>query len=234
MTVIKNKTAYRFFCECIRPLIVEKYPKLRKSEILAKIRAEWKIVKVDKKKAKQYVDMANEDKKRYQAELKFQSENPTKVKIQPKKNKTAYIYFCQTAKPLVQKKYSELTKSEIVKMVISLWTKIKTDKIKLQKYVDMANADKERYLNEMKKYNETEPDKDKTRESDKDIPKTEEDDKDKTESVKSDDVIPKKKPFFRIFPVITSVKTCKDEENYYYFKRNEIEFFVRKCYREFV
>ena len=211
MTVIKNKTAYSFFCEHTRPFMVKNHPKLAKSEILAKIRANWKIVKIDKKKVQQYVDMAIEDKARYLAEMKSYNQNDI-----PKKNKTAYVFFCQAIKPVIKEKRSQLSKSEIVKLAIRLWKKIKMNKIKLQKYIDMATEDKARYIEEMKIYNESK------------MPINE-----SPSSPPPHVNALQEKSFFRIIPFYGSISD-RDEENYYYFTKNASIFCVRKCYQEFV
>jgi len=74
----------------------------------------------------------------------------------PKKNKSAYIYFCADKREEVKKTLGENYKpKDVIKELGKLWkeSNVNVDSKKnLVKYYSMARKDKERYLNEMEEY----------------------------------------------------------------------------------
>jgi hypothetical protein len=70
---------------------------------------------------------------------------------QPKRGKTAYIFYTQEARPKVKKENPDMTFGEISRLVSEQWKNMsKEDKAP---YEEKAAHDKERYEREMKKYN---------------------------------------------------------------------------------
>lgn len=65
----KAKTAYMFFCEHERKIVIKEKPELGAKDILVELGARWKNLKEnDSKKIKSYEAMAEKDKKRFQNE----------------------------------------------------------------------------------------------------------------------------------------------------------------------
>ena len=67
----------------------------------------------------------------------------------PKKNKSAYLYFCEAERENVKRKHPELSNKEIITKLGELWSKIKNDEKKIKVFKDLALEDKERYNQEM-------------------------------------------------------------------------------------
>jgi hypothetical protein len=62
------RSAYMFYCEKRRDVIKKKNPELKGKEITSKLSEEWKKIK-DTDKAKKYLDMVEDDKKRHSKEM---------------------------------------------------------------------------------------------------------------------------------------------------------------------
>jgi hypothetical protein len=150
--VVKNKSAYNIFYNEEKLIVTEEYPDLKPMEIAEIVRENWRSVKNDKDLLKKYTNLAEIDKKRYEMEVE-EEKKLVNMPI-PKKYTNSYVFFCQSAKPLLTKKYPTLAKSEIMEKVRELWRETKNDKIKLKKYIEMATHDKKRYEDELKIYNE--------------------------------------------------------------------------------
>lgn len=83
----------------------------------------------------------------------------TKDKDAPKKNKSAYMFFCDYERIVIKEELPDLKNKEVLVELGSRWSKLKEenqDKMKI--YEDMASKDKERYLLE-KSDNENKPKK---------------------------------------------------------------------------
>ena len=71
----------------------------------------------------------------------------------PKRNKTSYMYFTEAMRPKIKSRYPDDTLGEVSKRLGKLWNNLKSkDK---QKYEDMAQQDKKRYLKDVDKYKNT-------------------------------------------------------------------------------
>jgi hypothetical protein len=65
----KAKTAYMFFCEHERKVVVKEKPELGAKDVLVELGARWqKLKESDPKKIKTYEAMAEKDKKRYESD----------------------------------------------------------------------------------------------------------------------------------------------------------------------
>lgn len=73
-----------------------------------------------------------------------------KDKDAPKRGKTAYIFFTQEKRDEVKAQNPNIGFTEISTVIAGMWNKL-TDAQK-KKYNDMAARDKERYTQEMQKY----------------------------------------------------------------------------------
>ena len=86
--------------------------------------------------------------------------DPLKIKAmkdpnKPKRPTSGYLYFCQDARPNVMKKMSKTNKKivlgDIAKALGKKWKALTLDKRKV--YDEKSKKDKERYEEEMEKYN---------------------------------------------------------------------------------
>lgn len=74
----------------------------------------------------------------------------------PKRGKTGFMYFCDEYRPGLmdaeRKQNKKINLGEIAKALGASWKKL--SKKKLEKYVKLAEKDKERYEKEISEYNE--------------------------------------------------------------------------------
>ena len=144
----------------------------------------------DKKKVKEYEAMAADDKKRYDDEMSGY-ERPSDEELEqmaaekkagrkssgkkgsskskrdpnkPKKNKSAYLFFCQDKREAVKESLGEDAKNtDVVKRLGELWNELKEEskndeelKEHLDAYLEQAAEDKKRYDDEMANYEPSE------------------------------------------------------------------------------
>ena len=74
----------------------------------------------------------------------------------PKRPTSAYLYFCEEARPKIMKKMKgkknkKVNLGDIAKQLGSMWKSLSENDKK--PYVEKSLVDKERYLDEMEKYN---------------------------------------------------------------------------------
>jgi len=109
---------YLFFCQQIRPKIIEEQPKLSIKEVTCELGRRWQIFKINQDvdpKLKQFIKQAfAEDKLRYDEEKKNMI--PKKEKRNPK---SVYLFFCEQER----KKESKITMKELG----IRWGKVKDD-----------------------------------------------------------------------------------------------------------
>ena len=199
----RPKSAYIFFCQDKRPEVREQNPEMKATEVTKELGAMWNEIK-ETDDALDYFNLAKEDKVRYNQELENtpvvtseddEQEKPKKKKKNkkdgPKKAKSAYIFFCQENRAEVKEKNDELNPKEITSELGRLWNLIKGTN-KAQKYIDMAEEDKERYKNESNNEETKEEPKEKKKPK-KQLPKKKEDKEDKEEKK------PKKMTAYNLF-----------------------------------
>ena len=163
-----SKNSYIFFCNDVRSDVKEENPELKATEITKKMGEMWREMS-DKKKIK-YQKMADEDKTRYAEEMssyepkegfKNPKEKSKKAKkaesTVPKRGRSAYIFFCGEKREEVKQKNPKISNTEILSEMGKMW-KVLNDK-KKKPYVEMAEADKKRYEEEMKNYVPSEEEK---------------------------------------------------------------------------
>ena len=68
----------------------------------------------------------------------------------PKKAKSAYLFFYEAKRPDIVQKNPGMKATDITRIIGAEWTKIKDSPSDTQKYVELADADKARYMNELK------------------------------------------------------------------------------------
>lgn len=156
----RSKSAYIIFCEKNRESIQKELGNSVKiTEITRILGSKWRELNNDPKRTKElqnFKDFASKDKERYLEEMKiYHPTNKTK-KEGPKRAKTAYLYFCQANRELVNKELTEkLSKKpnakEIIKELGNRWNLIK-DTEKSKEYFELWEKDKIRYNNEKESY----------------------------------------------------------------------------------
>ena len=158
----KGKSAYMFFCADERIKLKEEQPEIPPKEVLVELGARWKIFKdKDSEGVKEYEKMAAEDKERYEEEKKnyvpaLQEENQDdkkktkkkKAEGEPKKGKSAYIFFCADERPIIKEEHPDMHAKEILAELGGRWKKL-SDK---EQYNKLAAEDKKRYEEDMKNY----------------------------------------------------------------------------------
>jgi len=103
----------------------------------------------------------------------------------PKKNKSAYLFFCEEMRPILKKKYPEFENKDILRNLGLEWEKIKNTK-KFFKYQKFADNDKERYVKELQNYEKQNYEESDKEESDKEESDKEESDKEESDKEESD------------------------------------------------
>jgi hypothetical protein len=86
----------------------------------------------------------------------FNKENKKKDPLKPKRVKSSYLIFCDSERKVIKNENPTLSTKDITCELGRRWKIIKTDKKKYKKYEELAKKDKERYMNEMKKYKPSE------------------------------------------------------------------------------
>ena len=107
---------------------------------------EQKRVKVTKKNKE--VEKVEKKAEKAGKKAKKAAKDPNK----PKQATTSYMAFCVENRPQVVLENPDFKQTEIVKRLSEMWTDVKLDNDKLKKYVDIAEADKERFKEEMEAY----------------------------------------------------------------------------------
>ncbi|NBO22178.1 hypothetical protein EBU94_02395 [bacterium] len=189
----KGKTAYLFFCSAERGNMKKKYPDLTNKEITKKLGEKWTSIKDDKDKIKIYKDMAEEDKERFEQEKTDMgiTEKPKKTKKIDggvKKNKSAYIFFCQQERTRIKEENPEMKGTEIMSELGKRWKELGDEEKKV--FQEQADGDKERYLQQKQ---DTGNDSEKEKEVKKTKPKKKKEQKNKEESEDENDEKPKKR-----------------------------------------
>lgn len=170
------KSAYVFFCEQERPIVVSQDPKLSFTEIGKILGQRWKAA--DQATKKKYQDIAEADKQRFLSEVQnFRNSGGNEQDLKKKKRKsskdepieddstkkgksrskksttdgptvkrpmTAFLYFCKDHRKEFDGK--KMSVGDVGKELGVRW-KAADDATKA-KYQEMANNDKQRFINE--------------------------------------------------------------------------------------
>jgi len=169
----KNKSAYMFFCDEQRPIIKEENPDIKSKEIMSVLAERWNVLKNgdDTDELQRYFDMASRDKERY---TDAKAEEPTKTepaktepaksepaksepkkkkvvskKTGPKKNKTAFNFFCSEERENAKSDNPDMSTQGIQKELAARWKVVKEIPDKVKYFNDLAAEDKVRYENEI-------------------------------------------------------------------------------------
>ena len=66
----RGKSAYLFFCADERPRVKEDHPEMSPKEITTELGRRWQEIKNDEEAISEYVELAQDDKERYEEEMK--------------------------------------------------------------------------------------------------------------------------------------------------------------------
>ena len=162
-SIKKNKSSYLFFCDDERDVIKKENLGLTNKQIISELATRWGLLKDYPDKVEKYTLRAKEDKERYQSEIKnisvdenieenvkTKSKKTKKEKSSIKKNKSSYLFFCDEERLKIKKEKLELSNKEIICELANRWKNVKDDPKKIEKFVKLAESDKNRYENEKK------------------------------------------------------------------------------------
>ena len=162
----RAKSAYIYFCSDKRANVKDKNDNIKASEIKALLGEMWKDLKNDEDRShemEKYTKLADDDKARYNEEIKHciaSSDNEFLVAKKgskkdpnaPKRNNTAYIYFCSNRRPDAKSKLGDNVKAtEVTKLLGKMWKELKEDDDRsdeMEMYTNLAAYDKARYVSE--------------------------------------------------------------------------------------
>jgi hypothetical protein len=197
----RGKSAYICFCTKNREAAKKALGDGAKAtEVTSHLGEMWRALKESKKasdkKALAALELeAAEDKARYNEEIKdyiapsddelLASKKGSKKKSDkdpnaPKRNMTAYLYFCRDKRPEAKEELGDDAKAtEVTSLLGKMWKDLKEDDERsdeLEKYNKLAAEDKARYQDEIKVYapssdDETAPKKGSKKKSDPNVPK---------------------------------------------------------------
>jgi hypothetical protein len=164
----RARSAYIFFCKDNREEVSSSG--VKNTDILKKLGKMWK--ELDEKKKKKYVKMADQDKERYEEEMKLyvpeegDVDDKKKKKIGTKRSPSAYMLFCKDNREKVKTENSEMKFGDISKTLGQMWKEL-SDK-KKKKYVNKASDLKNEVKNEKNNDSENNDDSSSDEEDDKD------------------------------------------------------------------
>lgn len=145
-------SGFMFFSNHMRPKLKARHPDITFLELGTEIGKLWRGLSNAKRKP--YMQLANEDKARYQDEKANyvappQFVNKGKKKKDPnapKRGMSAYLYYCQQYRKSVQKKHPKKKMTELAVILAGNWKKASASQRK--KFQAMAEKDKQRYFKE--------------------------------------------------------------------------------------
>jgi len=176
----RNKTAYIFFCSDRRQEVKEELGDSAKTtDIMSRLGELWNEMNEDAKTdeevaevIEQYKKAASDDKERYDLEM-ASYESPSEEEIiankkaskvkdpnRPKRNKTAYIFFCSANRTNVKNELGDDAKTTDVSVELGKrWNALKdstksSDKKEFAKYEKEALEDRKRYDIAISDYND--------------------------------------------------------------------------------
>lgn len=167
----KKRNAFIFFCINERQSVKNLYPTLNNKEIVKTLSEKWNEIKNDCNLIKRFKEMESKDQERYKNEM-AEFEDGMKKKIRrsrktqkkevddnaPKKNLSAYIYFCKDDRETLKTEEPSLSSKDIISKMAERWKILKdSDPEKYKRYCELAEADKSRFLNEFEEYKSTKP-----------------------------------------------------------------------------
>jgi len=154
-------SAYHFYAAEKRAGVKNSASDLTSSEIVKKLTDDWRDLSPEARE--KYVDLANEDKKRYERDSVGYVPPPKPTKSgkrlakdaeAPKKAKTAYLFFADDKRPELSRQHPGLGVSGLAKPLADAW-KVCSERER-KKFESLAEKDKARYDKEMETYTPSE------------------------------------------------------------------------------
>jgi hypothetical protein len=155
----RGKSSYLYFCSEMRTKVQEANPNMSAKDITSYLGTMWNELKERGPQAIQkYVDLAEQDRSRYNEEKSNyvpvpSSEKKSKKKVKdanaPKRGKSSYLYFCSEMRTKVQEANPDMSAKDVTSYLGVLWSELKEqDPEAVQRYVAMAEQDRSRYNEE--------------------------------------------------------------------------------------
>lgn len=161
-------SSFMFFANEHRPVVRKEHPDLKITDVGKKLGEMWKALDDDKKK--KYIEMANKDKDRYKGSMekyqppesssesdsddsrkkKRKKKKKSKDPNKPKRSMSSFMFFANENRSSVRKEHPDLKITEVGKKLADMWKEL--SKEEKQKYLDMADKDKDRYKKAMDGY----------------------------------------------------------------------------------
>ena len=181
----KNVSAWILFSKAERPKIKAEFPDMNPKEVMKELSNRWKIAKKDEEIMAEFAQQARKDKERYEEEKKDyvspevsevseseEEEAPKKGKKskktkkakkvkaegEPKKPKSAWLFFCEAERKKISKEENAPKGRDILTELGRRWKEV-TDK-KKKKFEKLAAEAKEQYVEDMKKFKAEKDDND--------------------------------------------------------------------------
>eukprot|EP00967_Tisochrysis_lutea_P139975 scaffold254965_cov28-Tisochrysis_lutea.AAC.5 len=154
-------SAYHFFAAEKRASVKAETPGITSSEIQKALTAKWRELNYDQRA--KYMELASEDKKRYERDAIGYVPPPKPTKSgkrlakdaeAPKKAKTAYLFFADENRNALSRQHPGLGVGGLAKHLAEAWKTC--PEAERQKFEELAAEDKARYQKEMSTYKPSE------------------------------------------------------------------------------
>jgi hypothetical protein len=169
----KNVSAWILFFKAERPKIKKEFPSMKPQEVMAELSKRWKIAKDDEEVMKEFAEKAKQDKERYEEEKKdyvpppadenddtpkkgkkggkkAKKEKKVKAEGEPKRAKSAWLFFCDAERKKLAKEENAPKGKDILGELAKRWKDL-SDK-KKKKYNKLAEEAKAQYTEDMEKF----------------------------------------------------------------------------------
>ena len=172
----KNVSTWILFSKAERLKVKKDFPDMPPKEVMSELAKRWKVAKEDDDIMEEFKILAEEDKKRYEEEKKnyVPPENEDdddnkddkkkkgkkgKKKLNkvngPKKPKSSWLFFCEEERKNLKDEKDPPKGKDVLTELGVRWKALKEKGgKKYNKFETMAKNDKERYNEDMKKFNE--------------------------------------------------------------------------------
>jgi len=159
-------SSFMFFANEKRQSLRAEHPELKITEIGKELGRLWKDLPDEERK--RYVDAANNDKARYHTAMSQYVKSPSdsdsddgarrrrkkkkkaKDPSKPKRAMSSFMYFANEQRQGVRDKFPDIKITEIGKKLSEMWKALTVEE--KQRYIDLAEKDKQRYMAEMEIY----------------------------------------------------------------------------------
>jgi len=168
----KNVSAWILFCKAERPKIKKEFPKMKPQEVMAELSKRWKVAKDDEEVMEEFAEEARKDKERYEEEKKdyvapevdsddetpkkskktkkAKKEKKVKAEGEPKRAKSAWLFFCDAERKNLAKEENAPKGKDILGELAKRWKDL-SDK-KKKKFTKLAEEAKAQYAEDMEKF----------------------------------------------------------------------------------